>query len=160
MKRVGLWAAMGIGICITVGLLTVEPGYPGEKEHERMCSNKTIEGAYGFSYSGQVLVAPTGPFTQAGPVAGVAMFTFDGRGGLKLVDHTLYNGFPFPSTPFSNENTGTYSVNADCTGTFVVESLSLTASMVIMEQGKIIHDVITNADTAITAVGVRRDSSR
>jgi hypothetical protein len=32
--------------------------------------------------------------------------------------------------------------------------------MVIMEQGKIIHDVITNNDTAITAVGVRRDSSR
>jgi len=158
MKQ-GLWAAIGIGIGITVGLLTVEPGYAGEEEHERMCSNKTIKGAYGFSYSGQVL-APTGPFTQAGPVIGVAMFTFDGRGGLTLVDHTLYNGFPFPSPPFSHENTGAYSVNADCTGTFVVESLSLTASMVIMEQGKIIHDVITNPDTAITAVGVRRDSSR
>jgi hypothetical protein len=121
------------------------------------CSNRTIKGEYGFSYSGQVLVAPTGPFTQAGPVAGVAMFTFDGRGGLKLVDHTLYNGFLFPPAPFSNENTGTYNVNADCTGTFVIETLSLTASMVIMERGRIIHDVITNANTAITAVGIRKD---
>jgi hypothetical protein len=33
MKRVGLWAAMGIGLFITVGLLTVEPGYAEKKDH-------------------------------------------------------------------------------------------------------------------------------
>jgi hypothetical protein len=33
MKRVGLWAAMGIGLFLTVGLLTVEPGYAEEKAH-------------------------------------------------------------------------------------------------------------------------------
>lgn len=27
MKRRGLWAAMGIGLCLTGGLLTAEPGY-------------------------------------------------------------------------------------------------------------------------------------
>jgi hypothetical protein len=137
---------------------TLGPTVASADRESGPCSNKTIKGEYGFSYSGQVLVAPTGPFTQAGPVAGVAKFTYDGRGGLRLVDHTLYNGFLFPSDPFSDENTGTYIVKADCTATFVIDPpLLLTGSMVIMERGRIIHNVITNANTAITAVGIRQD---
>jgi len=48
MKRVGLWAAMGIGLFITVGLFTVEPGYAEEKEHEPTCTLKTLKGRYLF----------------------------------------------------------------------------------------------------------------
>src|SRR5206468_3029246 len=42
MKRVGLWAAIGIGIFITVGLLTVTPGYAEEQEQEPTCTLKTL----------------------------------------------------------------------------------------------------------------------
>jgi hypothetical protein len=126
-----------------------------DDNHRDPCSNKTIKGQYGFSYSGQVLPGAGPPFT-VGPIAGVAMFTFDGRGQLSLVDSTLYNGVSFPVVPFSNPNFGTYSVNADCTGVFEITSLGLTASMVIMEGGRTIHDVVTNPNTAITAVGVKR----
>ena len=55
MKRVGLWAAMGIGIFTTVGLLHVEPGYAGEKEHEPTCTLKTLKGWYLFAQSGTLL---------------------------------------------------------------------------------------------------------
>ena len=48
MKRVGLWAAIGIGIFIAVGLITVEPGYAEEKEHEPTCTLKTLKGRYLF----------------------------------------------------------------------------------------------------------------
>ena len=34
MKRVSLWT-IGIGLCITVGLLTVEQGYAEEKETDQ-----------------------------------------------------------------------------------------------------------------------------
>ena len=126
-----------------------------DDDHRNPCSNKTIKGQYGWSYSGQVLPGAGPPFA-VGPIAGVAMFTYDGRGQLSLVDSTVYNGVSFPAVPFSNPNVGTYSVNADCTGVFDITSLGLTGSMVIMEGGKIIHDVITNPNTAITGVGVRR----
>ena len=33
MKRVSLWM-IGIGLCITVGLITVEPGYAEEKDDD------------------------------------------------------------------------------------------------------------------------------
>jgi hypothetical protein len=48
MKRVGLWAVMGIGLFLTVGLLTVESGYAEEKEHEPTCTLKTLKGRYLF----------------------------------------------------------------------------------------------------------------
>jgi hypothetical protein len=51
MKRVGLWAAIGIGIFITVGLITIEPGYAEEKEDELTCTLKTLKGRYLFAAS-------------------------------------------------------------------------------------------------------------
>jgi hypothetical protein len=155
MKRVGLWATIGIGIFITVGLLTVKPGYAKEKEREPMCSNKTITGEYGFSYSGQIL--------EFGPIVGVAMFSFDGHGNVSLLDHTLINGVP-QSAPFARFSSGTYTVNEDCTGVFVINFTDgtppLNASMLVLDGGREIRDVVSDAGTAITAVGVRRDSSR
>ena len=55
MQRVGLWTAIGIGIFITVGLLTVEPGYAEEKEHEPTCTLKTLKGRYLFASPGTLL---------------------------------------------------------------------------------------------------------
>jgi len=136
-------------------LLTLTTSVASADDDQRACSNKTIKGQYGWSYSGQVLPGAGPPFV-VGPLAGVAMFTYDGRGHLSLVDSTMYNGRPFPPVPFSNPNVGTYSVNADCTGVFDLTSIGITGSMVIMEGGGIIHDVVTNPNTAITGVGVRR----
>src|SRR5215475_6484554 len=38
MKRVGLWAAIGIGLFITVGLITVNQGYAGEEDQAPACT--------------------------------------------------------------------------------------------------------------------------
>ena len=153
MRIIGLRLVMAL--TVMVGLLTVEPGYAGEKEHERMCSNKTIEGEYGFSYSGQIL--------GFGPIVGVAMFSFDGHGNVNLLDHTLINGVP-QSAPFARFSSGTYIVNGDCTGVFVINFTDgtppLNASMLVLDGGREIRDVVSDEGTAITAVGVRRDSSR
>ena len=51
MKHVGLWM-IGIGLFITVGLLTVELGYAEEREHEPTCTLKTLKGTYLFAATG------------------------------------------------------------------------------------------------------------
>ena len=48
MKRLGLNAAVGLGLFITVGLLTVESAYAGEPT----CTLKTLRGRYLFALTG------------------------------------------------------------------------------------------------------------
>src|SRR5712691_8851483 len=48
MKRVGLWM-IGIGLFITVGLITVKQGYAEEEEHAPTCTKATLKGRYLFA---------------------------------------------------------------------------------------------------------------
>src|SRR5215475_4155361 len=54
MKRVSLWM-IGIGLCITVGLLTVQQGYAGEEDDGPTCTLKTLKGRYPFASPGLLL---------------------------------------------------------------------------------------------------------
>ena len=76
------------------------------------CSNASLAGTWIFSITGQILA----PAAAAGPVSGVALTTFDGFGNLTQVDHVVHNG----ATPVEDWRpaTGSYTVNADCTGTY------------------------------------------
>jgi len=71
------------------------------------CSNTSIKGTYGFSCEGTVV--------GVGPIAVVALFTADGNGNGSAVETTSLNGVVTTEVPF----TVTYTVNADCTGSFV-----------------------------------------
>jgi hypothetical protein len=79
------------------------------------CSTATIAGDYAFRVSGEL-------FTPAGIVNrdGVALTHFDGNHGLKQEDYVLANGVPVAgptnANGFHDMETGTYSVNEDCTG--------------------------------------------
>jgi hypothetical protein len=115
-KRVGLWAAVGIGICITVGLLTVEPGYAEEKEHEPTCTLKTLKGRYLFGGIATLLPPAAGVTEQSlGSTAGYHIFHGDGTGTdivtARTNGETVLENFV---APFS------YTVNPDCTGTVTV----------------------------------------
>jgi hypothetical protein len=116
MKRVGLWAAIGIGIFITVGLLTVEPRYAEEKEHEPTCTLKTLKGRYLFADKGTILppaFGVTGP--TPGANAGFHLFNGDGTGTDTVTFRV--NGV----TVLKNQVVPiSYTVNADCTGTITV----------------------------------------
>ena len=63
MKRVGLWATIGIGIFITVGLITVEQGYAEEENHATTCTLETLKGRYLFG-SITTLLPPAFGVTQ------------------------------------------------------------------------------------------------
>ena len=116
MKRVGLWAAVGIGIFVTVGLLTVKQGYAEEKEHEPTCTLKTLKGRYLFALN-STLLPPAFGVTEPTPSSAAGFHVFNGDGtGTDIVTFRLGG-----VTVLENEtNPISYTVNGDCTGSFTV----------------------------------------
>jgi hypothetical protein len=51
VKRFGLWVA-GIGVLVSIGLLTVEQGYTEEKQRATKCTLATLTGRYLFALTG------------------------------------------------------------------------------------------------------------
>jgi len=111
------------------------------------CSNATLQGEYAFGVSGWY----TPPGLPAGPpnvVAGVKFF--DGKGSLTQRD---YGGDSVPAefAPPGQE-TGTYQVNSDCTGSMVINlnvpvptgsTGVIKILFVISHGGRHIHEVVS-----------------
>ena len=75
------------------------------------CSNASIKGTYGFSCEGTVV--------GVGPLAVIGVLTADGNGTGSEVETISFNGDIVQGATF----TVTYTVNADCTGSFVSSGL-------------------------------------
>jgi hypothetical protein len=119
--------------------------------HAGACTNSTIQGTYAFTIHGQI-VNPDGSTLL---VDGLAKTTFDGKGNLTQLDAVAINGNIAPGWA---SNTGTYSVNSDCTGTFTVTNGSqapVHLQMIIAQSGNTIHDVVTDPGIATTAEAER-----
>lgn len=112
MKRVGRKTPIGIGLLISVALVTVEPVHADEKA----CTLRTLRGQYQFALVG-TLLPPAFGVTEPTPAAaaGVHMFNGDGTGtdivtfrlgGVTVLENAV--------SPLS------YIVNADCTGSITV----------------------------------------
>jgi hypothetical protein len=116
MKRVGLWA-LGIGVLVSVGLVTVAHGFAEENDGATKCTVKTLKGRYLFA-SGQGMAFPPAfgvTDVSVSIAAGFHIFNGDGT-GQDYVTFTI-NGVdqhvPSPA-PL------TYTLNSDCTGTYTV----------------------------------------
>lgn len=119
--------------------------------HASACSNATIQGTYAFTIHGQIFNSDGSTLL----VDGLAKTTFDGRGNLTQLDAVAINGFVAPGWA---ANTGTYSVNADCTGTFTVTNGSqppVHLQMIVAQSGNTIHDMVTDPGFATTAEAER-----
>ena len=115
------------------------------------CSNSTIKGTYAFTIHGQVLL----PDGSALLIDGLAKTTFDGKGNLTQLDAVAVNGNVAPGWA---SNTGTYSVNPDCTGTqtIVVPGLpDLHLQFIVAQSGNTIHQIVIDPGFATTAEGER-----
>ena len=108
------------------------------------CSNGSLQGSYGFQLKGTIV--------GLGPIGGVARLTFDGAGNFTQTDNVTVNGFPIvPNRPGS----GTYNVNADCTGTQTLNSGGqvIHTTFVIAENGMEVFDEVTDSNLVITGLG-------
>ena len=131
----------------------------GVKAQETGCTNFSLQGDYAFTVSGQIFLAtPGGPVTVQRE--GVAMTHFDGAGKLTQVDFVLSSpNAPVPTTPppppptdpvtgFHNQESGTYQVFSDCTGTFTINAPStspvITVKFVLSDGGASIHTIVTS----------------
>ena len=113
------------------------------------CSNRTLHGDYGTAVEGFVVGANL-------PIRGIVMAHFDGKGNLTQVDHIVLNGMP-PALEWT-PGSGTYTVNADCTGSAVIHTASSESGVVnlhfvVVRQGREIHQVVD--ENAATAIAVR-----
>ena len=143
MKRVGLWAAIGIGIFITVGLLTVEPGYAEKKEHEPTCTLETLQGRYLFATTGSNIVE-----SVPQPIGIVEVIDVNGDGTLNVPAVTLSaNG---TILRFADVG-GSYTVNEDCTGTITFVT-DVHLDIFIAPNGKEFDLIQTDANSVLAAV--------
>jgi hypothetical protein len=154
MKKQNLIATPLMIVC---SLLAFGPSANAQPE-DRTCSDKTLQGDYGFAVEGVVLPAPGVSL----PVRGVHMTHFDGNGNLTQVDHILVNGIA-PALQWTPV-TGSYHVNANCTGT--IRLLPSTGGfqnliIVVVKGGKEIHVVVTapfdGPDRTVTSMGIKVD---
>lgn len=124
------------------------------------CHDELIKGNYGFTVQGTKL-AGLGP---TGQQVGIAMTEFDGKGNLTQIDTVTIDGkvvadFTHPPA------TGTYHVNANCTGTFTIDFAdgrpAVTTAFVVVLGGMEIDTVVISAGgaqgiLATGSVGKRR----
>jgi hypothetical protein len=100
------------GIVSAAAMVALALTNPAYAQVNNGCANATLHGIYAFHITGQILA----PAAVAGPVSGVALTTFDGLGNLTQIDNIVHNGV-VPAEDWRPAN-GSYTVNADCTGTF------------------------------------------
>jgi hypothetical protein len=114
------------------------------------CSTNTLQGEYGFTVHGRIL-SPDGTTTTS-LIDGVGKAMFDGTGNLTQEESTVLNGVrvggPANASGFSTGETGTYTVDADCTGLITLDlgpGGTRTGSFVITRRGQAIHGIVTGA---------------
>lgn len=148
-------------LCAAVG----GAGIANAQSDSYFCNDSLITGVYGFTLEGTKVGGP-GP---TGPQVGVAMTQFDGHGNLSQIDAVVIGGVEV--SDFTHPvATGTYSVNANCTGTFTIDFTdgrpSVTTYFVVVENGNEIDTVVRgvppgNAGVLATrSIGKRRFTFR
>jgi hypothetical protein len=143
---------------ILLTLAALGSGYA--QSNSPACKNALIAGNYGFTVQGTKL-GGAGP---TGPMVGVAMTQFDGKGGLSQIDTVTIDGEVVADWTHTRA-TGTYSVNSDCTGTFTINFTdnrpTVVTNFVVAVNGDEIDTVVISAGgeqgiLATGSVGKRR----
>ena len=156
MNRKGLWAGgLALILLVVVGaaaLLTpVGAGYAKDENASRAkCSEATLKGTYLFAQNGvEIKGDEQRPFAIAG------YDVFDGNGEVKGVASGNFNG-----ETFRNESgSGTYTVKANCTGTFTFTN-GTRYDMFIAPDGSMFTFVRTNPEIVSSGSEVRGTAKR
>ena len=153
MKRVGLWAAVGIGLCITMGLLTAKQGYADDDGPT--CTLATLKGRYLSAFAG-FLVPPTPGVTTQAPLAGAQVDIFHGDGTGTHRATVSVNG----EIAQFGDILVSYTVNADCSGTITLHLPfgTINSDMYIAPDGE--EFVVIQTDTGSVLAGTSRRVSR
>ncbi len=116
-----------------------------------VCTNETPNGRFATRGSGFAPANPMDPASPLVPFANVSLMTFDGEGGLTNAAVNSGNGTIVPVN-----NTGTYALNADCTGTMTIAAPVgvLTFYIVVADRGREFF-MISTVRSVVTVEGSR-----
>lgn len=112
------------------------------------CSSAMLKGSYAFSAIGEVIGllddAGVHPFATPSVLNDVAILQFDGVSHFSRTDFGNINGVP-KGADFNPDQTGDYTVNANCTGTMTIKyssGVELDLKMVIADEGTVVKALI------------------
>lgn len=111
--------------------------------HEAGCSVETIRGSYGFYRSG------TNP---NGPIAGLGITTFDGRGGSSTIQTIRSNGVTTGDLFTDGTFEASYSVDSNCAGQFINSDGSAFGHAIVVGGGQEIFIMSLSGQNTITGV--------
>jgi hypothetical protein len=117
MRRTDL-LAISVGVLAAAGLFTIERAYAGEDDHPTRCTLATLDGQYLFGAPGTLFPPAFGVTKQSiFSSAGFHIFNGDGTGTdfVTFVVNGMNQNVPSPVAT-------TYTLKADCTGTFSVQN--------------------------------------
>lgn len=126
------------------------------------CSNETLQGSYGLTVTGTVpapfvlpqFFHPPGTLEQ---IAGIVIQTFDGKGNFTQVDNVKGT---LSGIVLDRPGRGTYSVNANCTGTFSILLPApippIVTRFVIVDGGKELRIVVVSPQANLTLAQGRK----
>jgi len=128
-------AMIGLGVTFPGGTL---PRVHAHEEAQEVCSAATLNGTYALTFSGFFTRGPVpAAIDNFTPVAGGGLVTFDGNGNVSASETVSIGGLITPvNVP------GTYTVNSDCTGTFITTP-NAQLNLVILRKGREIQAVNT-----------------
>jgi hypothetical protein len=129
MKRVSVWA-IGIGLVVTVGLLTVAQGDAEKKDDTPSCILATLKGRYLFGGIA-TLLPPAAPQQSLLAVAGYHIFNGDGT-GTDIVTSSINGTLVEENAEYDIS----YTVNPNCTGTYTVPSAGVSFGIFIAPTGE------------------------
>lgn len=150
--RRAISVAIAAGIAAMVGL-TVPRTVTANNDGRRDCSNRTLRGDYGLLVSGIRGVGPG--ITES--FVGTALRTYDGHGGFTQIDNT--HGQVTGATR-NQPATGTYDVNADCSGTSMIffpgAPFPVETAFVIVGAGEEVKDAVMAPQPNLVTAVLRR----
>jgi hypothetical protein len=117
------------------------------------CGNATLQGDYGLLVSG---IRGAGPgLTES--FVGTGLHTYDGHGGLTGIDSTHGQ---LTGADLNRPVTGTYEVNADCTGTATLfipgAPFPVRTSFVIVDKGREVTEAVMSPQPNLVTAVLRR----
>jgi hypothetical protein len=151
MRTLQMKRALPAIMLVVTSMLVLRGVTPGEAgtvppmHAQPTCTDASLHGSYGYSFDGTVI--------GIGPAAGSGVITFDGEGNLSGADTLSLNGTIIPRTL-----TGTYAVQANCTGSVTLEVSTgdiFHLEFVIVDSGRELRFIQTDAGTVITGAAIR-----
>ena len=122
---------------------------PAAKANDRGCTNNSLRGSFAFKGSGSV-IDPTGVFL----LDVLFVQTFDGNGSFTGTGMQSHDG-----NILQVAQTGTYTVNPDCTGTYTAQlspiGITVHFFFVIADSGNELDVISTDAGSVVAGAARR-----